>query len=92
VKTVVVENRSPVTIGSVLPGGRIALTVDEAGVPFDAFWRRRLRDAALDKSLAIVPGGEAAPPPQALPDPEVAQGTANNTATAPKPTKKDKTP
>ena len=35
-------------------GKKVAIEVDKKGKPIDTFWRKRLEDAKIDKSIEIV--------------------------------------
>lgn len=49
-----IENKSGVTIHGLKPGGQLPIKVDENGTPLDKHWRRRLKDAKIDKSVQLV--------------------------------------
>ena len=51
---ITLENKSDVTLNGVAPGGKVRVKVDADGVPFDRYWRNRLRDAAIDGCVAKV--------------------------------------
>ncbi|MFC3816569.1 hypothetical protein [Lysobacter sp. GCM10012299] len=95
-KQVIVTNCSNVAIRGLAPGASIPLATDSSNVPLDAFWRRRLRDAAIDGSLRIEPdhapetaASQANPP--AAPGPATLEGPrVDADPTSPKQSKKEK--
>lgn len=48
-----IKNCADVPIGGVEPGATAEIQ-DKNGIPTDAFWRRRLKDAAIDGCFEIV--------------------------------------
>lgn len=54
-----IENRSPVTIHGLKPGGELMIDVDRKGTALDKHWRRRLKDAdAIFVVKKKKPGGK----------------------------------
>lgn len=53
-KAMKLVNKSTVTLKGVKPGNTVDVETDAHGVPLDPFWRRRLRDAAIDGCVEKV--------------------------------------
>lgn len=59
-----------VSLGGKRPGEVFTLKCDDAGVPLEAYWRRRLNDEALYGCGAVArhqPGQSVPPPPPPAP-------------------------
>lgn len=54
-----IKNCAEVPIGRVAPGATAEIP-DKNGIPTEAFWRRRLKDAAIDGCIEIVQPAKAA--------------------------------
>ena len=54
-----IKNCSDVPFGGINPGATAEIQ-DQNGIPTEAFWRRRLKDAALDGCVEIVQPAKAA--------------------------------
>ena len=52
---ITIENTSGVALGGVPHGGKVRVKCDVNGLPFDRFWRNRLRDAETDYCVKVVP-------------------------------------
>ena len=44
------------------PGSIVKVAVDAEGTPLELLWRRRLKDAKIDKCCEIVPGSKGPEP------------------------------
>ena len=51
----VIENKAAVAIHGLRPGAQTQIEVDDAGVPLDKHWRRRIADSELDGAIKFVP-------------------------------------
>ena len=58
-RLVTIKNTSSVTLHGLPPGECKRVQVDENGIPLDPNWRRRFRDASIDKCIDLQPGKKA---------------------------------
>lgn len=41
-------------VGKIKKGSQIMIDVDNAGIPLDKFWRKRLKDSAIDNCIQVT--------------------------------------
>lgn len=55
VKVMKLKNTSKVELNGVKPGDTVEVE-DDNGIPKDKFWRRRVKDSAIDGCVKVVKG------------------------------------
>lgn len=53
-QTVTLKNNTDVTLNGVKPGATIMVEVDKDGIPLNQYWRRRMKDSAVDNCVSVV--------------------------------------
>lgn len=43
-----------INIGKIKKGSQIMIDVDNEGIPLDKFWRKRLKDSAIDNCIQVI--------------------------------------